>query len=204
MDNASIHDTERKILEAARKVFISKGMHGARMQEIADEAGINKALLHYYFRSKDKLFQAIFRETFQELMPKAMGIFQEEGTFEDKLRLFVSNYIDTISKNHFLPVFVFNEINQNPEMLTEFVDALKPLQQVVAAELQKMVTSGEYRPINPIQFISSVMAMTLFPFLVKPLLANAFAMSEEQFKAFLEDRKVLIPEIMLTYLKTVK
>ncbi len=204
MDNASIHDTERKILEAARKVFISKGMHGARMQEIADEAGINKTLLHYYFRSKDKLFQAIFRETFQELMPKAMGIFQEEGTFEDKLRLFVSNYIDTISKNHFLPVFVFNEINQNPEMLTEFVDALKPLQQVVAAELQKMVTSGEYRPINPIQFISSVMAMTLFPFLVKPLLANAFAMSEEQFKAFLEDRKVLIPEIMLTYLKTVK
>jgi TetR/AcrR family transcriptional regulator len=204
MDNAIIHETERKILEAARKVFISKGMHGARMQEIADEAGINKALLHYYFRSKDKLFQAIFRETFEELMPKAIGIFKEEGMFEDKLRLFVSNYIDTISKNHFLPVFVFNEINQNPEMLTEFVDALKPLQQVVAAELQKKVASGEYSTINPVQFFSNVMAMTLFPFLAKPLLTNSFAMSEEQFKAFVEQRKVLIPEIMLTYLKTVK
>jgi len=201
MDNAIIHDTERKILEAARKVFISKGMHGARMQEIADEAGINKALLHYYFRSKDKLFQAIFRETFQELMPKAMGIFKEEGTFEDKLRLFVSNYIDTISKNHYLPLFVFNEINQNPEILTEFVDGMKPLQQIVGVELQKKISTGEYRAINPVQFFSNIIAMTLFPFFAKPLLTNAFTMNEEQFKAFVEERKVLIPEIMLTYLK---
>jgi len=201
MDNTQIHETERKILEAARKVFISKGMHGARMQEIADEAGINKALLHYYFRSKDKLFQAIFRETFQELMPKAMGIFKEEGTFEDKLRLFVSNYIDTISKNHYLPLFVFNEINQNPEILTEFVEGMKPLQQIVGAELQKKISTGEFRPINPVQFFSNIIAMTLFPFFAKPLLTNAFTMNEEQFKAFVEERKVLIPEIMLTYLK---
>ncbi len=204
MDNAIIHETERKILEAARKVFISKGMHGARMQEIADEAGINKALLHYYFRSKDKLFQAIFRETFQELMPKAMGIFKEEGSFEDKLRLFISNYIDTISKNHFLPVFVFNEINQNPEMLTEFVDRLKPLQQVLATELQKEISTGKYRHISPVQFFSNIIAMTLFPFLAKPLLTSAFAMGDEHFQAFLEERKILIPEIMLTYLKTEK
>ena len=62
--------TEQKIREAARKVFQAKGMHGARMQDIADTAGINKALLHYYFRSKDQLFEAIFKEALQQLIPK--------------------------------------------------------------------------------------------------------------------------------------
>src|SRR2546425_901472 len=78
--------TENKILQAAKKVFITKGLDGARMQDIADEAGINKALLHYYFRSKDKLFEVIFMEAATSLFPKIVSILDEDISLFDKLR----------------------------------------------------------------------------------------------------------------------
>ncbi len=96
---------EQRILSAAKKVFINKGMTGARMQDIADAAGINKALLHYYFRSKEKLFETIFKEAVQGFLPRVNQIFESNKTIFEKIEMFCKEYIDQIRKTPYLPIF---------------------------------------------------------------------------------------------------
>src|SRR6185436_18120443 len=107
--------TEEKILAAAKKVFTHEGMAGARMQDIADEARINKALLHYYFRSKDKLFETIFLLEAQKFFPKINMIFESDTPLFEKIEKFVNEYITEIQENPYLPWFVLNEINRQPD-----------------------------------------------------------------------------------------
>jgi len=201
VSSEKIDTTEQKILEAAKNVFIRKGMYGARMQEIADEAGINKALLHYYFRSKNKLFEAIFQEIFQEFVPKAFSILKAQIPFEEKIRQFVANYIDVVAENPFMPIFIINEINQNPERLAHLTNVMSAIKVEVASDLNRKFETGEYRKVDPVQLFSSVISMTLFPFLAKPIIQGAFEYSDEEFKVFLQERKQLIPDIILNYLK---
>ena len=141
----NIDSTEGKILDAAKKVFTKKGMYGARMQEIADEAGINKALLHYYFRSKDKLFDAIFHEAFHDFVPRAFKSFKSEMPFEDKLSLFVSNYIDIIIENPYLPLFIINEINQKPERLGQLMQVVGLVQGTIFEEINATNTMNSVK-----------------------------------------------------------
>lgn len=202
MDNTlKVDSTEKKILDAAKKVFIRKGMYGARMQEIADEAGINKALLHYYFRSKNKLFEAIFQETFREFVPRAFSILKAEMPFEEKIEKFVSNYIDVVSENPFMPIFIINEINQKPERLSDIANMMSAIKAEISTDLNEKVESGEYRAIDPVQLFSSLISMTVFPFLAKPIIQGAFSYSDEEFAHFLLERKKLIPDMILNYLK---
>src|SRR5271156_3051845 len=102
---------EQRILAAAKKVFLLKGMDGARMQDIADEAGINKALLHYYFRSKEKLFEVIFREAMDQLFPRIIGILNADKPLFDKIESFCGEYVGMLLNNPYLPMFVMNEVN---------------------------------------------------------------------------------------------
>ena len=104
-------NTEKKILEAAKEVFIEKGNDGARMQEIADKAGINKSLLHYYYRTKEKLFESVFKFAFSQFAPKVLNAFDGDEDFFKQLEKFISIYIDIISKNAFIPMFILNEVN---------------------------------------------------------------------------------------------
>ena len=115
--NVKNKGAEEKILVAARKVFTTKGMAGARMQDIADEAGINKALLHYYFRDKDKLFEVVFMEEAQKFFPKINAIFNSDVPLFEKIENFVNEYIDEMQENPYLPWFVMNEVNRDPDQL---------------------------------------------------------------------------------------
>src|SRR4029078_3015094 len=109
-------NTEEKILSAAKKVFLKEGMAGARMQDIADEAGINKAMLHYYFRSKEKLFETIFKELSIEFLPRVNAIFESDLSLFEKIEVFCSEYISRMMENPFIPLFIVNEINKQPEI----------------------------------------------------------------------------------------
>src|SRR6478672_10927133 len=102
---------EARILTAARKVFIAKGMAGARMQDIADEAGINKALLHYYFRSKEKLFEQIFKELSFQFLPRVNAIFESDKPLFEKIEMFCCEYISKMIENPFIQLFIVNEMN---------------------------------------------------------------------------------------------
>jgi AcrR family transcriptional regulator len=198
---AEIDSTQEKILDAAKEIFIKKGMYGARMQEIADRAGINKALLHYYFRSKNKLFDAIFEEAFQDFLPKAFAVLEGDKPLEDKIRAFVANYIDILSRNPFLPIFIINEVNQNPDRLGRIVNMMSVIRSTIADQVQEKVAAGEYRQIEPVQLFSSIVSLTIFPFLAKPIIFGAFDYSEQQFQQFLNERKTLVPDIIINYLK---
>src|SRR6476469_2105507 len=106
---------EQRILAAAKKIFLSKGLDGARMQDIADEAGINKALLHYYFRSKDKLFEQIFMEVASAFLPRIFAILESEATLFDKIEKFCSEYISQEIKTPYVPILLLHDNKRQPK-----------------------------------------------------------------------------------------
>jgi TetR/AcrR family transcriptional regulator len=183
--------TEEKILDAARKVFLKKGMAGARMQEIADEAGINKALLHYYFKNKEVLFDTIFRQAAGKLFPKLNSIFESDLPLFDKIRSFIEIYIDAMAENPYLPMFVLSEISQNPE---GFYKKMKgelnfPKPVLFLQQIQKEVKKGTIKPVNPLQLLMNIIAGTIFPFMAKPLFQMHIGLDEWQFQEFIQQRK---------------
>lgn len=185
--------TEKKILNAARDVFIRKGMDGARMQEIADEAGINKSLLHYYFRSKQKLFEAIFRDAFGLLIPELMKIFKEEGPLLNKIDRVVDRYITVIGDNPFLPQFLIGEINRDPDKFIKVVkdSGINPelLQQVIDKEVQ----AGNINPIRAQDLIPNMIGMVVIPFAVRPLFQTIFFKgNNDEYDAYLNERRKTI------------
>ncbi len=113
--------TEEKIFESATEVFIEKGMDGARMQDIADHAGINKSLLHYYYRTKDHLFNAVFEMIAGQMFKKFAPVFDENLSLEEKIRFFFREHITFLQKNPRLPAFLLNEFHRNPERIRKLV-----------------------------------------------------------------------------------
>ena len=201
--NEKDKSTEAKILEAAKKVFIAKGMAGARMQDIADEAGINKALLHYYFRSKDKLFETIFAEVSQRLLPHINEIFNSDLSIFEKIEAFSKEYIDNVLKSPFIPLFVINEINKQPD---DFVKKLfgkdRPRLDKFILQIDEAIKKREIKPIHPLQLIINTMALCVFPFLAKPIIQLIAEMNQSQFRAMVEDRKKTVPEFIINSIKT--
>ncbi|MHB1178932.1 MAG: TetR/AcrR family transcriptional regulator [Daejeonella sp.] len=190
--------TEERILDAAKKVFVSKGMAGARMQDIADEAGINKALLHYYFRSKDKLFEVIFLETVSRLVPRINEIMNSDLSWQQKIEAFSNEYIERIMSNPYLPLFVMNEMHKQPEeFLKKMWGGDRPRLEKFVMQIKQAIEAEEIRPIHPAQLIMNIMALCVFPFIGKPLLQMAAGINEKQFFSLMEERKKLVPEFII-------
>ena len=116
--------TEEKIFEAATDVFVEKGMDGARMQDIADHAGINKALLHYYYRTKDQLFNAVFEKIAGQMFRKFAPVMDEKLSLEEKIRFFFREHINFMKKNPRLPVFILHELNRNPSRIKNLIQQI--------------------------------------------------------------------------------
>src|SRR3954471_23309326 len=117
-------DTERKILDAAHRVFLRNGTAGARTQEIAAEAGVNSALLHYYFRSKERLATAVFHRAARELFPVVAGILASDAPLEEKIRQVIRVELDRLSRTPYLPAYVISELAYHPERIHQLLSAL--------------------------------------------------------------------------------
>lgn len=179
--------TEEKILKAAEEVFIRDGYDGSRMQDIADVAGINKALLHYYFRSKDKLFEKVFDAKIQGFFPQVDEVFNQDIPFIDKIYFFIEGYIELLRKNPYLPLFVLNTVNSKDK--SEFIKKMPiKLSRKVAESYQIDLKKGTVRVLNPAQFIISLMGMCIFPFLAKPILLDMFQADNATFDALMQER----------------
>jgi TetR/AcrR family transcriptional regulator len=196
-------NTEEKILSAARQVFIEKGLAGARMQDIADRAEINKAMLHYYFKNKEMLFEVIFRETAGKLFPHFEKLMESDLNFFDKIRSIVSSYIEMIIQNPYLPLFVMNEMNKNPQIgLKNFFEAQKPgFVKKFRESIEESVKNGLIQPINPIHLIMNMFSMCAFPFIAKPMISMLTGIEDDQFKNLMEQRKVLVAEFIIHSIK---
>ena len=194
--------TEQKIIEAAKKVFVEKGFDGARMQHIADEAGINKSLLHYYFRSKEKLFDAIFYDVFRQFMPKVGMIMMSELSLFEKIRAFVGQYMDMLISNPFLPVFVLNELSHRPEkILNAFKDTgINPgmLNHLLKTEVQQ----GHIVEIEATHLMVNIIGMCVFTMVGRPIIQGfIFQGDVQKYKQFLSERKEQIADFVINSIK---
>ncbi len=193
MDNVPVTDlnTEQRILEAARKEFIAKGFAGARMQAIADDAGINKALLHYYFRSKDKLFDVIFREAFGRLLPGVAEIFGKQLSIFEKIEQFTEAYISLVIQHPFIPAFVLSEMHRNPDefFTAYFKPEMQQNIQQVGLQLASAVQEGLIRPFDPRQLVMNLMSLCVFPFVARPVLQRMMHIDDEAYEQLQEQRK---------------
>ncbi len=198
MNTIKKDNTEEKILEAAHSVFVQKGMDGTRMQEIADTAGINKALLHYYFRTKQKLFEAIFKKVFQQIFPKIEFLILSDQPIEEKLGFFIDQYIDVLLKNPFIPIFILKEINRDPEFLATVMkkQGINPNQ--IFTMFEKEMEAGKIRKMDPRELMVNVLGLSIFPFAAKPLMKlMLFENDKKAYAQFLENRKTTVKDFVL-------
>ncbi len=188
-------DAEQKIKEAARKIFQQKGFAATKTRDIAEEAGINLALLNYYFRSKQKLYDLIMLESIHAFFGKVMPILNDSTTtLKEKLVVFVENYIDVISENPDLPIFIINGIKDNPNDFAEkliFVSSLKS--SVAVQQFMAEKEKGNMPNINPLHFMMNLSSMVIFPFMMNPLIKAVTQIEQVQFLTLMEERKKLIP-----------
>jgi len=195
-------NTEQKIKEAAQQIFVKKGLTGARMQEIADLAGINKAMLHYYYRSKDKLFEAIFLELIGDFVPKIFGAMGSDLPIEKKVEHYVNEIISAMITHPELPLFIFNELRNNPK---EFINkmGINPggMLEKIDAQLKEEAETGNIRPIPVHEFMINMASMCVFPFLAKPMFQGMFKVDEATFYSIMEMRKKSIPEYIMNSIR---
>jgi AcrR family transcriptional regulator len=202
-------DTEQRILLAARSVFIRRGTAGARMQEIAAEAGVNQALLHYYFRTKERLAEAVFREAAGRLVPAVERVLGADAPIEEKVERFVHLYIDTVRQTPFLPGYILSEMHHHPERLLAFKEGAgaqptrmaTALLQRLGEQLRERAEAGTMRPIAPEQFVVNLLALSAIPFVARPILHAAFGIDEEAFERFLDVRRAELPGFILNALR---
>ena len=194
--------TEQKILQAAKKIFYQKGMAGTRMQEVADEAGINKALLHYYFRSKQKLFEGVFIAAIHGSFPVIYQVLGSDEPLFDKIRAFTVAYIDTISKDPFIPVFVVTELQRDPESLLKLlVRGKKRKKSTFHQQVESAIEKGEIRAIDPGQLFIDMISLCVYPFVAKPLVMAFEGLSETRYKAFIQERKRHVPDLLINSIR---
>lgn len=195
-------ETEELILEAAKHVFITKGLSGARMQEIADKAGINKAMLHYYFRNKDTLFKAVFANTFSQAMHMINEVFTKELPLFDKIRLFTDNYISFLIKNPHLPVFIISEIQRNPGFFKELSQNIElPRIGVFMNQIQIEIEEGTIKPIQPHQLVVNIISLCVFPIISKSVLLTIGQIDEAQYEMLMESRKKEVADFVINSIK---
>lgn len=187
--------TEEKIKDAARRVFMKKGYAATRTRDIAEESGFNLSLINYYFRSKEKLFDIIMLEHIKLFASSIFGLVNDPNTsLQEKIELLVSHYIDMLIENPDLPIFVLNEIKENPEAMIGRL-ALDGNQGPVylVKQWQELALAGKVPNINPAHLLLNLMSMTVFPFIGGPIFRNRTGMDMAAFNAMMVERKKLIP-----------
>jgi TetR/AcrR family transcriptional regulator len=201
MDNNSeqqASSTEDKILEAAKVVFIMHGLEGTSMQKIADEARINKSLLHYYYRTKEKLFDAVFCYAFQYIVPKMQGIMNSNDTVFVKIEKIVGGYMDLLMKNKFIPAFVLHEINRDPDRLFKIMQSSGVSPRIFIDQFLEEINKGNIRQVDPRHLVINILSMCVFPVAARPLMQRIFFENHEKaYQQFLEERKKVVTDFII-------
>ncbi len=194
--------TEEQILKAAKQIFQERGFAGARMQEIADEAGINKSMLHYYFRSKDKLFQQVFQDSIRQFFPEILKVLNADLALVPKIEKLVETYYEMFKKHPHLPRFVIHEMNQHPKRFREFLEKINfEIPKQFLKQIQAEIKAGTMKHIDPREFIINTIGLCVFPLIARPMIETVFYMNDEQYQQFLEQRKKELPKFILNAVK---
>ena len=191
--------TEEKIKDAARKLFTRRGYAATKTRDIAAEAGINLALLNYYFRSKEALFAIVMRENMQHFVQGLSVILNNKNTsIEEKITQLVSNYIDMLIVNQDMPLFVLTVLRNHPEKLP--IES-KLQNSYFLKQIQAAVKAKEIEAVHPMHLMLNILGLTIFPFVGKPIFKHVSGMEDEEFLKMMEERKQLIPQWIVLMLK---
>ncbi len=202
MDKIEIENTETEILIAAKEIFQQKGMAGARMQEIADKAKINKALLHYYYRSKQLLFEAVFKSAFTLLAPQLNKVLNDDSDLFEKIQKFTENYVSFVIKHPYLPNFVIQELNKNPEFAQKLRSEKNfPSIDKFKLQVSDAIKQGIIKPIDAEQLFINIISLNIFPFIGEPLLMALVNVDKDVYHKILEKRKTEVAEFIINSIK---
>ena len=196
---------EEQILESATELFLSRGFAGTSTTEIAKHAGCNQALVHYYFRTKDKLFEAIFKSKMTAFLGSFLQPGLEELSFEERMTKKIRDHFDLVAANPKLPLLIFSEVNANPERLALFVNALEATpQQVLRSldnDLQNEIKAGRVRPMTVYELMLTMLSLNITGFLMEGPIKAITGMSDVDYKKMLERRREENVRIILKGIK---
>lgn len=195
-------DAETKIKEAARRVFLAQGYEGTKMRQIAEEAGVNLAMINYYFRSKEQLFQSIYAETFAQFVGQMAMMINEPTPLEVKIWKIVDRYIDFMMDNPLIPSFILSEQQANGGAFFKEMGVRGLIDKsVFKKQLTEEADKGNIRAIEPLQLIVTILGNIVFPVVARPVVSYVGGLDDEGFQEFMKTRKQIVPEMIMAYLK---
>ncbi len=199
---AKSKSTEQKIFDAATELFLEKGVDRTSVREIAARAGINLALMNYYFRSKENLFGAIFSNLVQKNSEELIRVLNSDLGLEEKIRRYVSVYIDMLSENPLLVSFVMSILHRSRERITEMevVSSLYATEEFTRQIIDEG-KRGNIRKTDPTQFFVDMMSLIAFPFAIRALVMDKNNFTGQEFDNFIMERKKRIPEMLINSLR---
>jgi TetR/AcrR family transcriptional regulator len=190
-------ETEEKIIASAEKLFYQKGKAGTSMQDIADDAGINRTLLNYYFRSKDQLFEAVFRKALGYFVPDLAAMMNTDLSFAEYVPALVEKVIDTMLENPQIPIFVLQELSSNPERMPQIITEMGIDPSLAMAKMGGEGLVPSLGGMDPRQVIMNLISLCIFPFAAKPVVLDILYKGDnEAYVEAMKDRKIIIPEII--------
>lgn len=189
--------TEKLIKDTAKGIFFQKGHLGATTQEIADAAGVNRALIHYYFRSREHLLEVVFQEAVAETRNKISEIFKSSEPFKKKISKYLDVFIDRNIDYPYMQNFIITEITRTPEKEKEyFLRKRENLTKTILPQLTEEIEKGNIAPIKMEHFMTNLMSMCSYPLVAKPLLQKMFGFDDKAYRNFLKERKAIIYKVL--------
>ena len=190
-------ETEEKIIASAEKLFYQKGKSGTSMQDIADDAGINRTLLNYYYRSKDQLFEAVFRRALGSFVPSLAAMLRSDISFEEYVPVLIETVIDAMIENPQIPIFVLQELSSNPERMPQIIKEWGFDPSIVIEKMTKEGQVPSTMGMEPRQVILNLMSLCIFPFAARPVVTEIlYDGDNEAYLEAMKERKILIPQIV--------
>ncbi len=185
--------TEKLIKDKAKILFFQKGFLNATTQEIADEAGVNRALIHYYFRSRDLMFDTILNETMLEKKDHVKSILSSTFPFREKIARYIDALVDYGLTYPYLDNFIINETARNPQKVKDFCTKQKvKSSDLINDQLEKEIKEGRISPISPEHFMVNLSSLCNYPLLAKDVLKTIHGMTDATYRKFLIERKKII------------
>jgi TetR/AcrR family transcriptional regulator len=204
IQETNVQNTEQKILDAAKQVFMENGLEKSKMQDIANKAGISRTALNYYFRTKDNLFTVLIDKLFETIIPAIEGLVMNDMPFVEKAKSIIDIYDAQLRQNDFIPRFVFVEIQRNPKPIHDFIKKNKKIQaylSMMTTTLKKEMETGSIRTEPIEEFVTTFFSLIFVPYLVSPLLNEFMNNDENRKQAFFDAHKENAKRLISDFLK---
>ncbi len=191
-------DTEQLIKDTAKRVFFKEGKLHATTQDIADAAGINRASIHYYYRSRKLLFDKVFSEALEEMHSKMKTVLQQDLPFRQLIEKFIEFFLIRSMEHPYLELFLIAELNDDAEIKHEMLNPEEKAERraMLDQAINHEVAAGTMKPIKPEHFIVNLMSLCTFPIMAKPVIKTSIGLTEESYAAFIEERKQVILKLI--------